>query len=115
GTVYTSPSAAVLGIDKPLTTPDEVVASNKDSKVGFPDLKGDVRLTLVHGHDVVVVAANTATHTGPIDGVPAMNQKLAELVANVDVMDDQGRETHESDYGDWATGKYQLTPDPKHP
>jgi predicted ester cyclase len=113
--VYDEPASKAIGFDKPLTSPDAIVDSNRKAKVGFPDLKGDVRLALVHGHDVVVVAANGGTHTGPIDGVTAMNQKIADLVANVDVMDDQGRETHESDYSDSATERYQLTPDKTHP
>jgi SnoaL-like domain/SnoaL-like polyketide cyclase len=94
---------------------DQIIAGNQHSKVGFPDLRGDVRLVLVHDHDVASITATAGTHTGPLDGITDMNQKIADLEGNVDVMDDAGRETHETDYEDDATIKYQLKPDTTHP
>jgi hypothetical protein len=107
--------AEVVGHDNPLTSPDAVIDGNKKSKEAFPDVKGDARLVLVHDHDVAVLMATTATHTGPLPGVTGMNQKIGELAANVDTFDDQGRETHESDYADGATEHGQLVPDKTHP
>ena len=112
---YDDPAVVAAGLGKPLVGIDKIVDSEKHSKDGTPDVKGDVRLVLVHGHDVVDLAAATGTHTGPIAGVTEMNQKVGMLVGNVDVMDDHGRESHESDYGDDATTKYQLVPDKAHP
>ncbi|HEX4450022.1 MAG TPA: nuclear transport factor 2 family protein [Kofleriaceae bacterium] len=103
---------AGTGISKGI---DLILAGNQKSKVGVPDLRGDVRLVLVHDHDVATIAAATGTHTGPIDGITGMNQKIADLEGNVDVMDDAGREIQETDYEDTATTRHQLKPDATHP
>jgi predicted ester cyclase len=94
---------------------DKIVASNQRDKVGIPDIHGDVRLVLVHDHDIASITATAGTHTGPIDGITEMNQKVADLEGNVDVMDDAGREIRETDYEDTATTSHQLKPDPAHP
>jgi predicted ester cyclase len=110
------PSTLAVGAGTGITKgSDLIIAGNQKSKVGLPDLRGDVRLVLVHDHDVATITATTGTHTGPIDGVTDMNQKVADLEGNVDVMDEAGREMQETDYEDTATTRHQLTPDSAHP
>jgi predicted ester cyclase len=109
------PSAHAVGANTDAKGLDQIIAANQKSKLGAPDIHADVRLVLVHDHDVATITAMAGTHTGPIDGVTEMNQKVADLEGNVDVMDDAGRETHENDYEDTATTAHQLKPDKAHP
>jgi ketosteroid isomerase-like protein len=70
---------------------------------------------LVHGHDVAALTWISGTHTGPIEGVSGMNQKVGQLGGELVTFDDQGRVTQETDYDDDPTTTNQLVPDPHHP
>ena len=96
-----------------------IVDATKDFKAGFPDMKGEPQLELVHGHDLVVVSLLTGTHTGPFSGpageVTAMNQKIGFLSGQVQDLDDQGNVKHDHEYYDSATMLGQLAPMKDHP
>jgi predicted ester cyclase len=98
-----------------MTGADKMVDAAKQFKAGFPDMKGEPELELVHGHDVVAVSLMTGTHTGPVEGVSAMNQKIGVVMGQVLAFDDQGRLTHDNDYLDEGTLMGQLAPSKDHP
>lgn len=87
-------------------------------EAGFPDMRGEAQLELVHGHDLAVVTWLGGTHTGPLDlpGAPkTMNQPVGLLMGQVMELDDQGAVKHDRDYVDVATVVGQLAPNSKHP
>ena len=92
-----------------------IVDASKELKTSFPDMTADNQLELVHGHELVAVTLLAGTHTGPLAGVTAMNQKVGFLLAQSVTFDDQGHIKRELQYFDAATLIGQLSPMKDHP
>lgn len=103
------------------TGADQIIETHaKPLVTAFPDIKGDVELTLINGKNGVTVALLTGTHTGvmksPMGDIPATNKKIGMQVAHAAHFADDGKSVDKSWYfADSGTLMGQLMPDPKHP
>jgi ketosteroid isomerase-like protein len=96
-----------------------IVDMVKPFKTAIPDDHGEVFFTLVSGHNVITVANTVGKNSGPFKmgpmEMPASNNKVGGVFAQVLEMTDDGKAKHEWDFFDMATTLGQMKPDPKHP
>jgi predicted ester cyclase len=105
-----------------LTGPSDII--EKGAKMGttaFPDMKGELQLTLVNGKNVVGVALINGTNDGPLVGpggeMPATKKKIGYLVGHVVQFDEKNQVAKEWLFDDQATmlGQLGLNPMPVRP
>jgi predicted ester cyclase len=77
----------------------------KTFKVGFPDARGEIEVSMISGGTAISIMLMTATSAGP---APTTGKKIGVEIAQVIDLDLTGHATHESDYFDQATMLGQL-------
>jgi predicted ester cyclase len=100
---------------------DVVEKGAKMGATAFPDMKGELQLTLVNGKNVVGVALITGTNSGPMMGpggeMPATNKKIGYLFGHVVQFNEQNKVAKEWAFDEQLTpmGQLGLSPMPVRP
>ena len=98
------------------TGPAAIVEGSKQFVSAFPDVTGELQLTLVNGKNIVGVGLVRGTHTGPMKGpmgeLPATGKKVGYLIGHVLETDDAGLAKREWLFSDSSTTMAQLGMNP---
>ena len=116
GACYGASSVVTQADGQTFTGPEAIIANTKQFWTAFPDMKGEVQLTLIKGNMAAAVVYMSGTNTGPMampDGsaMPATGKKTSNMGIQMFDLTDSAN-LQETDFWDMGLMMGQLTEAP---